>query len=212
MRYKCVCKMSRRITYPDLSTSTVSLGNVSLSNLTLNLVGSAIAKLLSNLNNSPTVCETMACNSQESILLTDDSLATDKSEEFHTCETLPPPKMILEEFVYWMQSMDGGSHTRDISMKAKHVINNILLEIDMEDIMEPELVCEYFTNKQLHKHLSASSTSVYLRYYSSFILFTHQRYTLKYSLEVYTKMMQRVERYVLFLFILCKSTLLLHSA
>ena len=127
----------RRITYPDLSTSTVSLGNVSLSNLTLNLVGSAIAKLLSNLNNSPTVCETMACNSQESILLTDDSLATDKSEEFHSCETLPPPKMILEEFVYWMQSMDGGSHTRDISMKAKHVINNILLEIDMEDIMEP---------------------------------------------------------------------------
>ena len=136
----------------------------------------------------------------------------DGSEEFHSCDTLPPAKLILVEIVYWMQYIDGCSHTTDITVKAKHVINNILLKIDIEDIMEPELDCEYFNNKQLHKQLSASSTSVYLRYYSSFILFTHQKYTLKYLQEGYTNMMQRVKRYVLFLFIFCKSTLLLYSA
>ena len=68
------------------------------------------------------MCETMASDSQESILPTDDSLTIDGSEEFHTYETLPPAKLILEKFVYWMQSMDGGSDTTDISMKAKHVI------------------------------------------------------------------------------------------
>ena len=53
------------------------------------------------------MCETIACDSQEFILTTDDSLTIDRFEDFHTFETLPPLKMILEEFLYLMQSIDG---------------------------------------------------------------------------------------------------------
>ena len=48
--------------------------------------------------------------------------------------------------------MDGGSHTPDIYINAKFVVKNLLDVISIEDIMDPEKFCMYFTDKQMKKN------------------------------------------------------------
>ena len=104
--------------------------------------------------------------------------------------------VVIQDFEKWMGSMDGGSHTPDICMKARFVVKNLLDVISIEDIMDLEKVCKYFTDKQMKKELSVGSTSVYIRYFSNFALHMRQKYNVQYSLEAYSNVMQRIERYV----------------
>ena len=109
-------------------------------------------------------------------------------------ESLPNKPEILDQFQLWMESMDGGCHPSEISKKANYVIAKILDSINVNQLMDPETVCSYFTTKQLRKELTASSTNIYLRYFSAFMLFLHQNYKHTFNLEIYSNIEKRIER------------------
>ena len=92
--------------------------------------------------------------------------------------------------------MDGGGNVNDISKKAKMVIGNMLQEIKLDDMKDPDKVCKYFTPKQMRKEITAGSTDVYLRFYSSFMLYLHQNYKSICPVESYNNVEQRIHRYV----------------
>ena len=98
----------------------------------------------------------------KSTLITYPEISPDASENasfsnkshFFTPEVLPPRDIIVEEFRIWMYSMDGGGgHPSDISQKAKWVVKKILESISLEECMEPDWVCRYFTSKQMKREL-----------------------------------------------------------
>ena len=110
--------------------------------------------------------------------------------------TIPAKSEILHNFENWMASMDGGCHTNEICMKAKLVVENILDMVEITEIMNPDLICKHFTDEQLRKELTAFITSLYIRYYASFLLYMRERYSTLYSLDAYSNIVQRIERYV----------------
>ena len=113
---------------------------------------------------------------------------------FVTPEVLPSRYVIVEDFSKWMSSMDGGCHPLDICQKAKLVVNKILESISLEQCMEPDKVCKYFTSKQMKKELTASSTDVYIRYFSSFLSYIHLTYRETFPFSVYINIEQRIQR------------------
>ena len=92
--------------------------------------------------------------------------------------------------------MDGGCHVKDISKKAKMIIGNMLQELKLHEMKEPDKVCKYFTSKQIKKEITAGSTDVYLRFYASFMLYLHQNFKSTFPLESYNNIEQRIHRYV----------------
>ena len=72
--------------------------------------------------------------------------------------------------------MYGGCNTKYISYKAKKPIGNMSEVIKLHDMKKPEIVCKYFTSRQMKRELTESSTDVYLRFYSSFMLYLHQSF------------------------------------
>ena len=138
----------------------------------------------------------------KSTLITYPEIPPDASENascsnkshFFTPEVLPPRDIIVEEFRIWMSSMDGGGHPSDISQKAKWVVKKILESISLEECMEPDQVCRYFTSKQMKRELTASSTNVYLRYFSSFLAYMHQTYKERFPFSVHNNIEQRIHR------------------
>ena len=73
---------------------------------------------------------------------------------------------ILRNFQNWMESMDGGCHVKDICKKAKMIIGNMLQELNLHGMKDPDKVCKYFTSKQMKKEITAGTTDVYLRFYA----------------------------------------------
>ena len=106
---------------------------------------------------------------------------------------LPPKPEMLTNFENWMASMDGGCHTDEICMKAKLVVKNILDVVETNEIMDSDIICKYFTDKQLRKELTASSTSVCIGYYSNYLLYMRERYSTLYSLDKYSSIARRIE-------------------
>ena len=108
----------------------------------------------------------------------------------------PPRMQILDEFTLWMASMDGGCQTDDTCYRAKMIVDRIIEAVDLPNIMNADMICKYFTSRQMKHELTASSTDVYLRFYSSFTLFLHQRYKTLFPLDIYRDIEQRIQKYV----------------
>ena len=111
-------------------------------------------------------------------------------------ESTIPSQTEITNFQNWMESMDGGCNVNDISKKAKMVNGDMLQEIKLDDMKDPDKVCKYFTSKQMRKEITAGSTDVYLRFYSSFMLYLHQNFKSICPVESYNNVEQRIHRYV----------------
>ena len=69
--------------------------------------------------------------------------------------------------------MDGGCQVPEIAYRSKLVMKNMVRSIGIQSIMKPKTVCQYFTGND---RITASTTNVYLRYLTSFLLFLHEEY------------------------------------
>ena len=92
--------------------------------------------------------------------------------------------------------MDGGCQTEDTCYRAKMIIDKIIDAVELPNIMNADMICKYFTTRQMQHELTGSSTDVYLRFYSSFTLFLHQHFETLFPLDTYSAIEQRIQRYV----------------
>ena len=76
------------------------------------------------------------------------------------------------------------------------IIGNILQELILHEMKEPDNVCKCFTSKQMKKEITAGSRDVYLRFYASFIRYLHQNLRSTFPLESYNYIGQRIHSYV----------------
>ena len=115
---------------------------------------------------------------------------------------LPTQVELVDNFAFWMSSMDGGSHPEEICYKAKLIIQTLLQNLSCSEITDPMKVCKYFTERESAYKLAAGTINIYLRYFSSFILFLHQSYSQIMPFDKYQELEQRIKRFVVFTCIL----------
>ena len=109
---------------------------------------------------------------------------------------LPTASVLLERFNNWLTTMDGGSYDKESSNKAKCIVANVIDSITIPNLLHANSLCKYFTEKQVRRELSASSTSIYLRHVSSFMLYLYQEYPETVSYGKYKEIETRIGRYV----------------
>ena len=98
---------------------------------------------------------------------------------------------ILLNFEKWLIGMDGGCQSPEIAHTSRLIISNLINVVGINNIMKPKDIYNYFeSNTDIH----ASTTSVYLRYVSNFILFLRQEFPDVYSLEQHNEMVQRISK------------------
>ena len=112
------------------------------------------------------------------------------------------PGHIILDYTNWLSSMDGGGKAEDACKQAKLVITNMLTQISLDEIKNASIVCNYFTDKQKSRKLSAGSANVYLRHFSNFLLYLHQQYPKLIDSEEYGQPDKRISRLVVILIIL----------
>ena len=98
--------------------------------------------------------------------------------------------------------MDGGPHPEEICYKAKLIIQSLLQNLSYSKITDPIKVCNYFTERENGCELTTGTINIYLRYFSSFILFLHQSYSQIMPFEKYRELEQRIKRFVVHVY--CK--------
>ena len=128
--------------------------------------------------------------SKQQVETTDSSTQTDM---LHLEENESDSTDLVKSFSSWLTSMDGGCYNEQTSNKATLIIKKMLATLSFQDFIDAEKVCHYFT--QL-KGVNAASTSIYLRYFSSFLLFFHQKHKKLLSFELYKELDQRISRYL----------------
>ena len=106
-------------------------------------------------------------------------------------QPLPTNESILINFEEWLTTMDGGCQYSDISYKSKLVIQKLIGSIGIERVMDPKIVYRYY---EKNEEISVATTSVYLRYLSSFILYLHEEFSGEYSTEKHYQMEMRISR------------------
>ena len=78
--------------------------------------------------------------------------------------------------------------------KTSSIIENMLNELTLIQVMDSTTVCDYFIKDQAMSGVCAASLSVYLRYFSSFLFYFHDR-NRKYSpYEKYKELDQKIAR------------------
>ena len=81
---------------------------------------------------------------------------------------------LVEDFKLWLTTMDGGCYNDETSKKAYLFVKSMLKKLSLAEMLDSTIVCEFFTKEEA-MGVCAASLGVYLRYYSSFLFYFHDK-------------------------------------